>query len=99
MGSKEEFYNAVLLFADPFILEELNKWGKNISLVADEEIGRTKVLLDGDTKHCRVHECNLGNFIADAYVDYVSTVEMNLRSNSSQYLLIYCRLSQQWLNH
>jgi 5'-nucleotidase len=70
--SMEEIYNVLLLFADPFILEELNKWEKNISLVSDEEIGRTKVLLDGDTKHCRVHECNLGNFIADAYVDYVS---------------------------
>ncbi|PNF40457.1 hypothetical protein B7P43_G14344 [Cryptotermes secundus] len=57
---------------DPFILEELNKWKKNISLMADEEIGRTKVLLDGDTKHCRVHECNLGNFITDAYIDYMA---------------------------
>lgn len=57
---------------DPFILEELNKWRKNVSLMADEEIGRTKVLLDGDTRHCRVHECNLGNFIADAYVDYMA---------------------------
>jgi 5'-nucleotidase len=66
------------LFTDPFVLEELNRWKKNISLMAEEEIGVTKVLLDGDTRHCRVHECNLGNFITDAYIDYVSTAKTNL---------------------
>jgi 5'-nucleotidase len=62
----------IFLFADPFILQELNKWGKNITALSNEEIGRTKVLLDGDTIHCRLKECNLGNFLTDAYVDYVS---------------------------
>jgi 2',3'-cyclic-nucleotide 2'-phosphodiesterase (5'-nucleotidase family) len=52
--------------------------------VANEEIGKTKVLLDGDTKHCRVHECNLGNFIADAFVDYVSIAEMTLQLNNAE---------------
>lgn len=57
---------------DPFILQELNKWGKNITALSNEEIGRTKVLLDGDTIHCRLKECNLGNFLTDAYVDYMA---------------------------
>lgn len=59
---------------DPFILQELNSWGKQIADVSNEEIGRTKVLLDGDPIHCRLQECNLGNFLADSYVDYMVRV-------------------------
>jgi len=66
----------IFLFADPFILQELNSWGKQIAEVSNEEIGRTKVLLDGDPLHCRLQECNLGNFLADSYVDYVRTTTM-----------------------
>nr|CAD7424036.1 unnamed protein product [Timema monikensis] len=32
-------------------------------------VGRTKVLLDGDRKNCRLVECNMGNLITDAMID------------------------------
>ncbi|XP_021942371.1 protein 5NUC-like [Zootermopsis nevadensis] len=57
---------------DPSVVEELNKWKKNTTLLERVEIGKTKVVLDGDTVHCRVMECNLGNFIADAFMDYMA---------------------------
>lgn len=79
----------IFLFADPFILQELNAWGKNITAMSNEEIGRTKVLLDGDTIHCRLKECNLGNFLADAYVDYVGTTTMQYASIFSLLLTIF----------
>jgi 5'-nucleotidase len=66
----------IFLFADPFILQELNSWGKQLEAVSNEEIGRSKVFLDGDTLHCRLQECNLGNFLTDTYVDYVSTITL-----------------------
>jgi 5'-nucleotidase len=71
----------IVLLLDPFVLEELNKWKKNVTLLGNTQIGTTKVVLDGDTTHCRVMECNLGNFITDAYVDYVSIAKVNLYFN------------------
>lgn len=57
---------------DPFILQELNAWGKQIAAMSNEIVGSTKVFLDGDTSRCRLKECNLGNFLTDAYVDYMA---------------------------
>lgn len=57
---------------DPFVLLELNKWARNVSEFSNQAIGETKVLLDGDSTHCRLKECNLGNFLTDAYVDYMA---------------------------
>lgn len=37
-----------------------------------EVIGKTRVLLDGDSKNCRRQECNMGNLICDAIIDYVN---------------------------
>lgn len=34
-------------------------------------IGQTRVLIDGDSKNCRRQECNMGNLICDAILDYV----------------------------
>lgn len=39
----------------------------NISLSI---VGKTRVLLEGDSKVCRRRECNLGNLITDAMIDY-----------------------------
>lgn len=39
----------------------------NISLTV---IGKTRVLLEGDSKICRRRECNLGNLITDSMIDY-----------------------------
>lgn len=73
---KHAFGNPLLLdynvAQDPFILQELNEWGKNITVLSNEEIGRTKVFLDGETIHCRLKECSLGNFLTDAYIDYMA---------------------------
>lgn len=52
---------------DADVLELLNIYRPNITALEEEIVGSTKVLLDGS---CRQHECNLGNFIADAFVDW-----------------------------
>ncbi len=41
-----------------------------ISTLTSQEIGETSVFLVGDRKVCRVEECNLGNFAADAMRAY-----------------------------
>ena len=33
-------------------------------------VGKTNVLLRGDRLTCRMKECNLGNFLADASLDF-----------------------------
>lgn len=59
--------------ADPFVLNELIPYRKDVDAVAKKEVGRTKVFLDGNRLSCRMVECNLGNFIGDAYVDLVNS--------------------------
>lgn len=51
------------------VLAEIARWRVGIDNVTKQEIGKTKVLLDG---WCRFYECNMGNLITDAYIDYVS---------------------------
>ena len=55
------------------VLDELETWRPAINEVTNNVIGSTKVFLEGNSKICRRMECNLGNLIADAMVDYVST--------------------------
>lgn len=43
-------------------------------------VGYTDVLLDNDNFKCRLQECNIGNLIADAYVDYVRLIKCLLIS-------------------
>lgn len=56
---------------DPQVLTELIPFRREVDAVAKKEVGRTKVFLDGNRLSCRMMECNLGNFIADSYVDLV----------------------------
>ncbi|KAI4475036.1 hypothetical protein M0802_015322 [Mischocyttarus mexicanus] len=54
----------------PDIINELDILRPAIDNITSMEIGRTRVLLDGDSKVCRRKECNLGNLITDAIVEY-----------------------------
>lgn len=60
----------IILSPDADIVRELRPWQKEVDIIGDREVGRTKVLLS--RANCRLGECNLGNFITDAFVDYVS---------------------------
>ena len=60
-----------LFNADPQILRDLQPWKKRADKLGKREVGSTKVYLEG-LNTCRSRECNLGDFIADAMVDYVS---------------------------
>lgn len=40
-------------------------------------VGKTRVLLDGDSKKCRRQECNMGNFICDAIIDFYAEEYLN----------------------
>ncbi|XP_076763581.1 protein 5NUC isoform X2 [Xylocopa sonorina] len=52
------------------ILDVLDELRGPINNISQTIVGRTRVLLDGDSKVCRRSECNLGNLITDAMVDY-----------------------------
>ncbi|XP_044007340.1 protein 5NUC-like isoform X2 [Aphidius gifuensis] len=69
------------IFGDPILLDssikeaqdvlaELEKWRPALDDLAKQEVGSTTVLIDGDSKSCRRQECNFGNLITDAIVNY-----------------------------
>ncbi|XP_057320783.1 protein 5NUC-like [Microplitis mediator] len=72
--------NPILVTSDieqaPDILHELEAWRPTDELLTKTPLGFTKVFLDGDKKRCRSRECNFGNLITEAMVDY----------NAKQYL-------------
>lgn len=61
----------MFLSTDPKVLEELVPFRKEIDAIANKEVGKTMVFLDGNRLSCRMVECNLGNLIADAYIHLV----------------------------
>ncbi|GFX22547.1 protein 5NUC [Includes: UDP-sugar hydrolase [Trichonephila clavipes] len=54
----------------PEILELLEPYGQEVKRRVRQTVGHTNVLLRGDRLTCRMKECNLGNFLADASLDY-----------------------------
>ncbi|KAL4233121.1 5'-nucleotidase [Mactra antiquata] len=52
------------------ILQELAKWSTEVDALNNEELGTSKVFLEGHRDVCRLEECNLGNVVTDAIVDY-----------------------------
>ncbi|XP_024941017.1 protein 5NUC isoform X2 [Cephus cinctus] len=54
------------------VLAELELWKGAVDNLTTTVVGTTRVLLDGDSKTCRSRECNLGNLITDAYVEYAT---------------------------
>ncbi|GFU12179.1 protein 5NUC [Includes: UDP-sugar hydrolase [Nephila pilipes] len=55
---------------DTEILELLEPYGTEVKRRVRQTVGHTNVLLRGDRLTCRMKECNLGNFLADASLDY-----------------------------
>ncbi|XP_055945372.1 protein 5NUC-like [Argiope bruennichi] len=55
---------------EPEILEILQPYGEEVKRRVRQKVGQTNVLLKGDRLTCRMKECNLGNFLADAALDY-----------------------------
>lgn len=56
------------LVPDPEVLADVEDWKKSLANYSSKVIGKTLVLLNGDTTECRFRECNLGNLICDAMV-------------------------------
>jgi len=57
---------------DPKVLDEVRILREVIENKTKQVIGSTSVFLEGENEYCRFRECNLGNFITDSFVDYVS---------------------------
>lgn len=55
---------------DPEINREIKEWKKRVNAYENSVIG--KVQTDLLITNCRIGECNIGDFFADAMVDYVS---------------------------
>lgn len=47
----------------------------SINAKTNRVVGSTSVFLEGVNEYCRLRECNMGNFLTDSLVDYVSTVQ------------------------
>nr|XP_018897163.1 PREDICTED: protein 5NUC-like [Bemisia tabaci]XP_018897164.1 PREDICTED: protein 5NUC-like [Bemisia tabaci]XP_018897165.1 PREDICTED: protein 5NUC-like [Bemisia tabaci] len=58
---------------DAPVAEEVKKWTAKLSENANQVVGSTTARLEGTTGLCSCAECNLGNLIADAYVEYYAT--------------------------
>lgn len=56
-------------------MEALEPYEVNITAKIKAIVGYTTVLLDNNSMKCKLGECNLGNLITDAYVDYVSITQ------------------------
>ena len=53
---------------DEETLAEITEWAKPVDEFKGQYVGTTNVLLDGHSDLCRRQECNLGNLVADAYI-------------------------------
>ncbi|XP_046753218.1 protein 5NUC-like [Diprion similis] len=52
------------------VVAELENWREPVDNLGITYIGSSRVLLNGDRKACRRQECNMGNLMTDAMVDY-----------------------------
>ncbi|XP_077260302.1 protein 5NUC isoform X2 [Temnothorax americanus] len=59
------------------VLKMINEKKGPIDQLQQQVIGKTRVLLDGDSKNCRRRECNMGNLICDALLDYYAGEYLN----------------------
>ncbi|XP_071638168.1 protein 5NUC [Temnothorax longispinosus] len=59
------------------VLKMINEKRGPIDQLQQQVIGKTRVLLDGDSKNCRRRECNMGNLICDALLDYYAGEYLN----------------------
>ena len=53
---------------DPKLQAQINEWRKPFEAFASEVLGESKVILQQD--NCQQEECTLGDFMADAMLDY-----------------------------
>jgi 2',3'-cyclic-nucleotide 2'-phosphodiesterase (5'-nucleotidase family) len=58
---------------DPVVLNAMKEEVDYITKHYRMKIGYTEVTLTSDNDYCKLRECSLGNMIADAFVDYVSS--------------------------
>lgn len=65
----------MLTYPDTAVVNALEPYEDIASAKLRAVVGYTDVLLDNDDFKCRLQECNIGNLIADAYVDYVRYIK------------------------
>ena len=58
--------------SDQEVVQALKPWKEIIDAEGSKVIGSTKVFLDSSNSACRKGDCNIGNFIANAFVDEVT---------------------------
>lgn len=55
---------------DPIILKELEPFQQIVDAIGKQPVGYTTIPLEKPL--CSISECNYGNLVNDAYIDYVS---------------------------
>jgi 5'-nucleotidase len=58
--------------SDQDVVQAMKPWKEIIDAEGNKVIGSTKVFLDSSNSACRKGECNIGNFITNAFVDEVT---------------------------
>lgn len=59
---------------DTEALNQLEVYRAEVNDLDSQVIGKSRVLLDGDSKSCRYKECNFGNLVTDAFIAYRASV-------------------------
>ncbi|XP_070509718.1 apyrase-like [Chironomus tepperi] len=54
---------------DPEIIEEMKPWKESVDKIGQREIGSVKGMLY--QKDCAFGECNIGDFVTDAFLDFI----------------------------
>ncbi|XP_054262335.1 protein 5NUC-like [Macrosteles quadrilineatus] len=62
---------------DPGVLAALQPYEKELHDKINKIVGYTGVLLNNENSACRLGECNIGDMLADAYVDYATRAYTN----------------------
>lgn len=81
------FDNAITIFCcrftDPELSNRIGEMEKLLEENTNTVIGSTRVFLQGTDMYCRFGECNFGDLVTDAFVDYVSVNRNYLKNMHS----------------
>lgn len=61
-------------------LQQLTPWRQEVEAKFLTQVGTTRVFLDGERSSCTRSECNMGNLVADSFVNYVRSSQIIIRA-------------------
>jgi 2',3'-cyclic-nucleotide 2'-phosphodiesterase (5'-nucleotidase family) len=74
--------------SDDEFVQAMKPWKEVVDAEAKKVIGSTNVFLDSTNSVCRKGECNIGNFITNAFVDEVIELHCQMLVHALHYLYL-----------